>query len=94
MQTQFWKNLQEEIYFVSVGKLSEVIITSFSLVLISHFLLTWGWSFSIFPAIFVIVVNGISLMSLYQYKDECGLMFSHGHFEQQDLNGNNFPSKP
>ena len=68
MQTQFWKNLQEEIYFVSVGKLSEVIITSFSLVLISHFLLTWGWSFSIFPAIFVIVVNGISLMSLYQYN--------------------------
>jgi hypothetical protein len=48
MQTQFWKNLQEEIYFVSVGKLSEVIITSFSLVLISHFLLTWGCHFLYF----------------------------------------------
>jgi hypothetical protein len=68
MQTQFWKKLQEEIYFVSVGKLSEVIITIFSLVLISHLLLTWGWLFSIFPAIFVIVVNSISLMSLYQYN--------------------------
>lgn len=71
MQTQFWKNLQEEIYFVSEGKLSEVIITIFSLVLISHFLLIWGWSFSIFPAIFVIVVNNISLISLYQYNQKC-----------------------
>ncbi len=68
MQTQFWKKLQTEIDFISVGKLSEIIITIFSLVLISHFLLTWGWSVSLVPAIFVVVVNGISLMSLYQYN--------------------------
>ncbi|MDP5016280.1 MAG: sensor histidine kinase, partial [Dolichospermum sp.] len=68
MQTQFWKKLQAEIYFGSGEKLSENIMTIFSLVLISHFLLTWVWSVSIFPAILIVVINCISLIVLYQYN--------------------------
>ncbi len=68
MQTQFQKKLSAETYFGSVGKFSENIMTIFSLVLISHFFLTWSLSFTLIPAIFVVVINCISFIVLYQYN--------------------------
>jgi hypothetical protein len=68
MQNQFWKKLPVETYFGSVGKFSENIMTIFSLVLISHFLITWGSSFTLIPAIFVVVINCMSFIVLHQYN--------------------------
>jgi signal transduction histidine kinase len=68
MQTQFWEKLQPEIYFGSVEKLSEKIMTIFTLVLISYFLSTWSSSVYLISTIFVVVINCTSLIVLYQYN--------------------------
>jgi hypothetical protein len=68
MQTQFWKKLQAEIHFSFPEKLSKNIITIFILVLISYFLSIWCLSGSLIPAIFVVVINCINLIVLYQYN--------------------------
>jgi carbon starvation protein CstA len=67
MQTQIWKKLQPENYFGYGEKLSENIMTILSLVLISHFLLTRNSSVALIPAIFLMVINCISIIALYQY---------------------------
>ncbi len=43
-----------------------VIIASFSLVVISYLLLSWGWWLPIIPAVLVLILNGIELTALYQ----------------------------
>ncbi|NDJ25323.1 CHASE2 domain-containing protein [Nostoc sp. B(2019)] len=47
--------------FVVVG------IASFSLVVFSYLLLTWGWWVPVIPALLVLALNGIELTALYQY---------------------------
>ena len=73
MQTQFWKKLPTaptEIYFVSLEKLSRIIIvilTVFSLGLLAHFLLNLGQSISLRLANCILVINLIMVITLYQY---------------------------
>ena len=68
MQNQIFKRFQKGIYFVFVGKLAAIIIPLFSLGLISYFFLILGWSFSLFLAIFIVFINCIILLTLYQYN--------------------------
>ena len=68
MQTKFWKKLPREIYFVSVEKLLEIIITLLGIVLASHFLLIGNLPIILIPTIILVAINCIFLIGLYQYN--------------------------
>ncbi len=71
MQTQFWKNLKEEIYFIFLGKIVGIIIIIFTVITIlvsSHFWLIWHHLFYLMPVIIVMVINCLIFIALYQYN--------------------------
>ncbi|MTJ08471.1 sensor histidine kinase [Anabaena sp. UHCC 0204] len=68
MQAQIFEKVQKRIYFIAVGKLAGIIITIFSLELISYILLTRGWSVSLVLGICVVVINCIMFIALYEYN--------------------------
>ncbi|MTJ49585.1 sensor histidine kinase [Dolichospermum sp. UHCC 0259] len=71
MQTQFWKKLKEEIYFIFLGKIVGIIIIIFTIITIvlsSHFLSIWHNLFYLMPAIIVMVINCLIFIALYQYS--------------------------
>ena len=68
MQTQMFKKFPKGLYFVYGGKLAGIIITIFSLELISYFFLILDSSVSLVSAIFILVINCIMLIALYHYN--------------------------
>ncbi|BAZ85585.1 sensor histidine kinase [Dolichospermum compactum] len=71
MQTQFWKKLKEEIYFIFLGRMVGIIIIIFTVITIilsSHFLSIGHPLFYLMPAIIVMVMNCLIFIALYQYN--------------------------
>jgi len=71
MQTQFWKNLKEEIYFIFLGKIVGIIIIIFTVITIlvsSHFWFIWHHLLYFMPVIIVIMINCLIFIALYQYN--------------------------
>lgn len=78
MQTQFWKNLKEEIYFIFLGKIVGIIIIIFTVIAIllsNHFWLIWHHLFYLMPVIIAMVINCLIFIALYQYNQtiQCGI---------------------
>jgi hypothetical protein len=68
MQNQMFKKFPKGLDFLCGGKLAGIIITIFSLELISYFFSIWDSSRSLISAIFILFINCIMLITLYHYN--------------------------